>query len=364
MEDLGRSDTRVDDPTGRMMGDTCTDFILSVYQEYLWSADREYLTEMWPSVRKAIRWQVDRCGDLGLPSRLCNTYDWWEFEKKDLVSYNSFLHLAAMRASEKLATAVSDAALAQECARNFQAARHALHEKLWTGRFFRAWWMADGSHPEALHADTLYGQLWAFLLGLGWLTDPEKIRSHLAEEKSRNGGSRGLVVMRGAGRDEEFLSVPRRGAERARDDLIWEAGSIDWCSVSLFTGADVGGSLSMAETVIRKYSEILRDQWDYRDVSTSWDGEPWCNSHYGRQLILWAIPFALSGQQLDVPQGKMSFAPRAPAPARLPFATPRAIGFLNTDRKGNAELEIIDGELEVRQPLMLPAGSAIPVRRA
>ena len=81
------------------------------------------------------------------------------------------------------------------------------------------------------------------------------------------------------------------------NNLVWQAGSIDWCALNLYLGGEVEESLAEAETVIRHWREGLRDQWDIRDLTTGWNGDPWCNSHYTRHLMLWSIP--LQGTACD-----------------------------------------------------------------
>jgi non-lysosomal glucosylceramidase len=73
----------------------------------------------------------------GLPRNLENTYDWWDFAKKDVVSYNAFLHLASLRATERLALAENDRAFAAECRKAFERGQNSLYDRLWTGEYFR-----------------------------------------------------------------------------------------------------------------------------------------------------------------------------------------------------------------------------------
>jgi len=201
-----------DNPGGRQMGDGCTTFVLEVYQNYLWTGEVNFLNAIWPKVKKAAEWQMDRCEKYGLPNNLNNTYDWWGFEHKRLVSYNAFLHLAAMLAAEKLAEIFSDTEFAESCRRNLESARKSLYERLWTGEYFRSWWMADGEYPDALHADTLYGQLWAFILGLGWTAEPDKIKSHLATDRAAG--------------DEEFMRLAWPAAKKAAKWAIKQCGDL------------------------------------------------------------------------------------------------------------------------------------------
>ena len=106
------------------------------------------------------------------------------------------------------------------------------------------------------------------------------------------------------------LKVMSRRGRDPIDDLVWEAGSLDWASLRLLLGGDVKTSLAEAEKVVNVWREHLRDAWDWRDLTRSDDGQPWCNSHYARQLIFWSIPLVLSGQQYSAAEKKLLFAPR------------------------------------------------------
>jgi uncharacterized protein (DUF608 family) len=368
-------DSELGQPGGRVMGDSETVFLLWAWQIYAWMGDRQYLDRVWGTVKRAAAWQMRRSAKFGLPERMENTYDWWHFGEKDLVAYNAFLHLAAMLAAERLAQVEGDAELARQYRQAFEAGQASLRQHLWTGAYFRSWWMAGKPYPDALHADTLYGQLWAFLLDLGLTADESQLKQHLAMEARLNSSPFGLKVMRRADPDHPDAeeAVPSAGGvPAARDNLVWQAGSLDWCALSLYLGRPVEESLAEAEKIVRNWADKLRDQWDYTDLTTGWDGYPWCNSHYARQVILWSIPLALSGQRYFAPAGRLSFDPRLEAPARLPFFTPSALGTVELLGKGRCRLGVDWGKLELRElrigkaalrrPISLRAGEQVSLR--
>ncbi len=349
------SASSLDDCKGRMMGDTCTTFLLEVYQYYLWTGDENFLSAIWPSAKKAAQWQINRSVEFDLPNRLNNTYDWWKFDDKDLVAYNAFLHLAALLAAEKMAEIKGDSRFANLCRRNLETAQVALEKYLWTGKYFRAWWNKGQPVPNALHADTLYGQLWAEILNLGWTADPDKIKSHLAAEYKINESPYGLKVMRNTGYDDADPGSPPH-----TNNLVWEAGSLDWAALNIYLRGDLDESLDEAAKIINKWRHKLRDQWNYRDLSTAWDGYPWCNSHYARQLILWATPLALSGQHYSAPEQKLSFNVKLDAPVILPFYTPSANGTieLTVEDEGGSQsirLMVLHGKLDLKELEVSPA---------
>ncbi len=342
-------ESELDEPGGREMGDSATDFLLEAWQIWAWTGDRGYLDSIWPHAKKAAEWQIHRSEPYGLPKYLENTYDWWQFAKKELVSYNAILHLASMRAAERLALSEDDQPFAAECQRAFDTGQRSLYEHLWTGEYFRSWWLDGKPVPNALHADTLYGQVWAFLLDLELTADEAKLKSHLASEAKLNGSPYGLRVMRRADPEHPDDDNGVQWSPKARDNLVWEAGSLDWCTLKLYLGANVNDSLGEAEKIIGKWRDKLHDEWDYKDLSTGWDGYPWCNSHYTRQVIVWAIPLALSGQQWNAAARRLTFDPRPDAPARLPFFTPQADGVIGSLAGGRWRLTVISGELELKE---------------
>lgn len=103
-----------------------------------------------------------------------------------------------MRAAERLALAENDQAFATGCRKAIERGQDSLYARLWTRKYFRSWWLNGKPFPDALQADTLYGQLWAFLLDFGLMADEAKLRSHLASEAKLNGSPFGLRIMRRA----------------------------------------------------------------------------------------------------------------------------------------------------------------------
>jgi non-lysosomal glucosylceramidase len=353
-ENLGNEHTPIDKPSGRMMGDGCTAFILEIYQDYLWSGDKDFLNELWPNVIEAIEWQINRAQKYGLPHHLNNTYDWWAFEDKDIVSYNAFLHLAALKAAEKMAEVKEDQEFAATCEKNFHMSREVLIDKMWNDHHFLAWYQEDGNHPQTVMTDVLYGQLWAEILGLGLLVDKNKLEKQLSQEKKVNDTPYGLKVMEEKGRESTALSKGfyTENRQKQRDELVWEAGSLDWSALNIYLDGDEDEGLEMAGKIFKKWQQQLNDQWDIRDLSTAWNGEPWCNSHYARQLIFWAIPLALSGQQYSAAKGTLSFDPTVSPPAELPVMLPGFTGILKITEDDHDYLQVISGSIKLSEPVI------------
>ncbi|EKX37385.1 hypothetical protein GUITHDRAFT_145081 [Guillardia theta CCMP2712] len=293
----------------RMMGDSNPGFVLSVLNLFMSTGDRRVLLDFLEPVMSS---------RFGLPRHLQNTYDWFHFHLKDVSAYNAVLYLAQLAAAERIAALVQDDSFQHYCQLHLSKAQEKVKELLWNGRFLRAWWNEEGELVEALHTETLYGQLWAFQLNLGLLLPREMLLSHLEAEMGIASTKFGLLVM---------SNYSGRGDRKAgRDNLIWEAGSLTWSTLSVFLDVPLARALLPLSNVLDKYRRHLQDLWDWRDLTAgpgmdasgecgkkppgvSVDGQPWCNSHYSRQLIGWSILSALSRGFYDPSQLKLSFEP-------------------------------------------------------
>ncbi|CAZ94529.1 GH116 family glycosyl-hydrolase [Zobellia galactanivorans] len=333
----------LDQPSpGRVLGDCSTSFILSVYASHIWDGDEEFVNEMWPHVKRAAQWQINRSRKFGLPDRLAATYDLSGFGKKDLVSYNAFMHLAAMKAATELAKEREKEDLVSLYKKNIAAAQNTLKAHFWTGTYFRNWWNKDEPKNDDIHIDTQFGQVWSYLLGLGDVIEPELMKSHLEAEVVAADSPYGMKVLAYAGndRDETGSGV---------NNTVWQAGSIHWSILNIYLQMNPDKSLGQAKKVINHWRKGLNDQWNYADLTSVTNGYPHTNSHYGRQLMLWGIPLALSGQQFSAPQGVLSFTPRIEAPYKLPFFTAHASGVLEAKVGEPLLLTLKSGHLKLNK---------------
>jgi non-lysosomal glucosylceramidase len=342
----------LDHPGGRVMGDSASVFMLGVWQYYLWTGDRAFLDSMWPHIRAAALWQIQRSKDFGLPEYLQTTYDLFNFDKKTLVSYNAVLHLASLLAADRIAQIELDHDSSGRFSSAFAAGQNSLEEHLWTGKYFRAWWSDGQPSPDGLLADTLYGQLWASMLNLGLVTDKEKLVSHLRSEAELNSNQFGLRVLSGADPNGGDVGNPTTpwlpNHSVLNNNIIWPAGSVDWGILEILLGGDVKRGEAEVAKVISNQRLRLSDQWDYTDLVNNWDGGPWGNSHYTRQLIFWAVPLAISGQQWDAATERLTFNPADKTVKSLPFFTPQAAGVIDSVSEGKWRIRFTSGEIHLR----------------
>eukprot|EP01116_Phalansterium_solitarium_P010681 TRINITY_DN2576_c0_g2_i1.p1 TRINITY_DN2576_c0_g2~~TRINITY_DN2576_c0_g2_i1.p1 ORF type:complete len:1038 (+),score=373.87 TRINITY_DN2576_c0_g2_i1:144-3257(+) len=381
-----------DECGGRVMGDTTTIWLLELLEVWRHTNNTQRLADAWPAAIRAIKWQAGVSAEYGLPSHLVCTYDILAFEQYNTTTFNGFLHLAAMRAAVVMANALGDESMAQFAQQTFDTSLAALTGPLlWnsTYNYFRAYTGGD-----AIMSDCLYGQQVALAHGLGWLVDPALLAQHLEAELKYNANPFGLTVVTGRHTPppldtdkalaamaavsgtplDEIASRKSRRASDIRttfsnfrsdgqDDAIWMGGAPDWSNIALALGArgPAGGNVTLALEPTRweleNYRSRLNSMWDLTGISTTGDwgsdalnGQPFCTSHYGFMLTDYYLIYALSGQQTNLPNGTLSFAPLYPCPMNLPALLMGVEGTISCDAAGKHTLAIAFGTLA------LPAG--------
>ena len=264
---------------GRRMGDVSTIYLIEVLQLYEWTADKDFLQLMTPSVLKAANWFMNVGTDgTALPHKQCCTYDIIDFAAYDHTSFNSMLYLAALRAGERLAYHVGNTTFAAECQQKAEGAVRLLNQALWnhTHGYYRAWADEKQGAPPWVMADTLYGQVLANTLGLTtatssaathsrngssssrnssrsrssggntstWLVEPERVAQHLAIEASYNPSPYGLTVVTTTG--SPHLAPPpaptlssslcKNAVGEAKYNSVWMGGAPDWTALQISLG--------------------------------------------------------------------------------------------------------------------------------
>ncbi|XP_031550637.1 uncharacterized protein LOC116288065 [Actinia tenebrosa] len=532
---------KLDAVGGRLnMADVHPAFIAQVYHLYIWAGKEQLLRDLWPTVRKATQWMIDEGTDgTGLPLRMTNTYDILQLQQYDHSFYNSVMFLLGLRAAEEIAEVQKDVDMYFLIREAIAKALKKVDQLFWDDErgYYHAWWDSKKGSPPWMMADSLYGQVWAYTLGLGNLLDPEKMKSHMNKENLLNDTPYGLRVMtnnrankeddtnktrrkrdvteeqkrilefnqyyenlnqnsyrptsedlsygtedyqrtlnsinNGYGRTmhiyqnsqspnvypvyqyqdgyavdqrrgframtdwdkyyhymeeenrpsmNEYLSTsgsPVRGEKesvalqyenlesvsstnlernlyasyvfsndakdsnkelpsrkvKVKEDeeydsssprniiktaatqkhaegkpfqkpnnssncsllrkhsiykSIWMGASPDWTSMQIHLGIDPYKALEQTKKSLLHYRDHLNDLWNIHGLTAGsgygLDGQPWCTSHYTFHMVLWHIPFALSGQQYSIIERSLVFNPRVKVPYALPFFLPYASG--------------------------------------
>ncbi|XP_062508972.1 uncharacterized protein LOC134185207 [Corticium candelabrum] len=358
----------LDHPSGGARGDDNGVFILDVLLNFAFTLDGEdFVDRVWPQTYKALRWQLDHASKYGLTSDLVNTFD-EHGQIGDVNSYNAFIYLASLAAGEILADRAGDKSFASELEKARQTGLDQLEKLLWTGTHYRSFWCANGKHSDqALQSDSLYGQVWATMLALNTSVDVHKIVAHLKTERQWNLTPYGIRFCTNRTTDYhcdgntasttthanlQSLHANQQSPDVGFQDFdTWEAHSYTHAFLAIHHNITaVSDSLDVARRVADKYRIALKDQWDYRDLSSVYPDapnhiRPVCNSHYSRQLIFWTIPVTLSGQSYDARTGTLAFNPKPQYDRQWPVLLPSGSGLI-TRHNDCYKLRVLSGSID------------------
>lgn len=350
--------------------------ILGVYRDHQMSPDDSFLRELWPKIKKAIEFLFTRDpnGDGILDGPQPNTLDAEWFGQ---ISFTSSLHIAAMRAGERMAREIGDEQLADRCKAIADAGRESIL-RLFNGEYF--YQIEDEQHKDAIgigpgcYIDQIFGQTWAHWTNLGVIFDREKQLSSLRSlwkynfvpdvgpfrEKFKRGrwyavaGDAGLIM----------CSWPREQIDPAKKKH-WQYGYFNECMTGfeyqaaahmIWEGLDQPDLLKYGLAVTRaihdRYNAALRNP--YNEIE--------CSDHYARAMASYGVFQAVCGFNCHGPAGHIEFSPRLnPQNFRAPFTTATGWGTFQHRIENDvfsAELDIKWGEVSIQTlRLSLPAES-------
>ena len=287
--------------------------ILKVYRDWRLSGDDDWLRGLWPKVKKAleyawVQWDSNRDGVMeGIQH---NTYD------IEFLGPNTMMgtfYLGALRAGTEMAKHLGDRASADEYQRVFALGQAKMEALLYNGEFYVQKYDPKDApkyqYGDGCLSDQMIGQWFAHIVGLGYLFDPDHVRSATKAIFEHNwmtdfwehANPQRIYALN----DEQGLllcSWPRGG----RPEIPFVYSDEVWCGIEyqvashlIYEGL-VDEGLSIVKGVRDRHDGVRRNPWNEFE----------CGSHYARSLASWSVLTALSGYQFDMPNKALGFAPR------------------------------------------------------
>jgi len=313
--------------------------ILGVYREHQMTADSAFLKRIWPKVKKAIEYMIqnDRNDDGIVEGSQPNTLDAAWFGK---ISFLVSLYLAALRAGEVMAIEVGDNNFAERC-RDIAERGSSNILKLYNGEYF--YQIEDTNHLNEIgigkgcYIDQVFGQSWAFQVGLGRLFDEKKIKSALHalwkynfvpdvgpfREKFERGrwyamaGDAGLLMCtwpKGGLREDFKKHWQYMYFNECMSGFEWQVASH-----MIWEGMITEG-LAIARAIHDRYNAALRNP--YNEIE--------CSDHYARAMASYGAFIAACGYEYHGPKGYLAFAPRInPDDFKAAFTTAQGWGIFS-----------------------------------
>ncbi len=305
--------------------------ILRAYREHQMSPDAEFLSRIWPSVKRAMEYLIsqDSNQDGVLENAQFNTLDTAWYGK---IAWISGLYVATLRASEAMAHVMKDEIFAARCRALAERGAQNLVRELYNGEYFIN--LTDPAHPEAnntnvgCHIDQLLGQAWALQLGLPRVVPVAETQSALQALYRHNffddvweyrrkmkaiPGGRWYATPGEAGLI--MCSFPRGGAKEsiAKGSDAWAVGYFNECmsgfehqvAAHMIAEGMVREGLSIEKAIHSRYSAKRRNP--YNEVE--------CSDHYGRAMASYGAYVSLTGFSVDGSNHRMSFRPKTGAGA-------------------------------------------------
>ena len=336
--------------------------ILRAYREHQMSPDDSFLRRIWPNVRRAIEWLIvlDGNDDGILEGPQPNTLDatWY-----GQISWISSLYLAALRAGQEMARDMGDGAFADRLRPILDAGLRNI-ESLFNGEYYIQ--VGDPAHPNQVgaysgcHIDQVFGQSYAFQLGLGRIMNREHVLSALRSlwrynfvrdvgpYRAANPAGRWFAV---AGEPGLLMcTFPKDPPPPFEGPEAGTAGYFNECMTGfehqvaahmLWEGLLAEG-LAVERAIHERYHPSRRNPFN----------EIECGDHYARAMASYGVFLAACGYEYHGPRGYIAFSPRlTPENFRAAFTAAEGWGTFTQRRQGQIQRETVElkfGRLRLR----------------
>lgn len=362
-----------------------TGTIMRIYREHQMSPDDSFLKRNWEKIKLIYKplFALDADEDGILEGAQMNTLDRAWFGQ---ISWMSSMYVGALRAGEQMAIEMGDGAFAAQCRKIAENGTKNITERLFNGEYFVN--IVDPKNLNTVnsgrgsHIDQVYGQSWAFQIGLPRVLPEKETRSalnslwkynfspdagayfvdHKEGRKFVSPGDAGMIMCTFPTSDWDYTQAsgggPKHGGFAYYFNETWTGNEYQVASHMLWEGMLLE-PMAMVRAIHDRYHPLKRNPWN----------EIECGSHYARAMASHGAFIGMCGFEHHGPLGHIGFAPRlTPEKFRGPFIAAEGWGtYAQTIAGGklNASLEIKSGRLKLKtMSLTLDPASKNPTVKA
>ena len=266
----------------------------------LWSAtgSEGLLREFYPAVKLAIEYtkSLDRDGD-GLPDLdpdPCGNQFYGAWLWYGTATHPNGYWLAALASAQKMAAAMGDRALVNDCQVWMAHAGRSLEEKLWNGDNYLLYHdTSTEQKSDTILANQLAGHWQARMNGVAPFFPAPRVATVLETVKQNNLPATefgALNAVRPDGSLDE--SGPRHSNE------IFPAENLIVAATLAYEG-DLDGCKQLAAEVMQNIVLRQKAMWDMPNIVEPVDGKITHGTDFYQMMVIWALPMALRGQSIQ-----------------------------------------------------------------
>lgn len=296
--------------------------ILRFYREHQMSRDDAFLRTNWAKIKLAVQFMLaqDKNGDGMTDTPMENTLDAvWEGEIAWIVG----LCIAAASAAQAMATEVGDTEFAALCKAYVEKGCNNMERELFNGEYFI-------HRPDAVqgrkklgsyntcHIDQVYGQSWAFQVGLPRVLDEKKthsalralwkynftmdvgpyIKTHIGGRPYALSGEGGMVMNTNPHNEEAPFG----------EDVSWQLGYFHEC----MSGFEHQVAAHMMAEGMHEESLVITNRIHdrYHAAKRNPYNEIECSDHYARAMASYGTYLSACGFSYHGPKGIIGFGPK------------------------------------------------------
>lgn len=266
----------------RQRKDLIPQFILLIWRDYLWTRDKEYLKDMWPTIKDGITYfdSYDSDGD-GLPNNTGpdQTYD--QLPLFGTSAFLGYLYTASLIATQELAGIMGEVEYQSEIESKLEDALSKMDKQLWNGSYYDlSYDLNTDKRDDGVMADQINGD-W-FLrqtVGVGMVPN-EKVISSLQSIIKYCHKPEGYLA-NCAWPDGKGIFIDRKTADQA--NWPWTGVEYTVASHLIIAGLEDEGIT------------VARDVWDRYEKRGMRFNHIECGGFYYRALSSWCVYLALTG---------------------------------------------------------------------
>jgi uncharacterized protein (DUF608 family) len=365
------SDGKIDFRGGRANRDAAdgqAGIVLRSFREHQMTSDNTFLNKNWKHIKLALQYLITMDAEDGEANGMIHgeQHNTLDAEWYGNIPVITSLYLAALKAGYEMATEVNDTTFAKQCKTILGKGQKNI-ETLFNGEYFIQ--KEDSNHKDAIgigtgcYIDQVFGQSWAFQVGLGRLYNADMINKSLDALWKYNfvphmGEFRKSHPEKLAGRpyaidDDKGLVICTwpKGGKRDDWEKHWQFGYFNECMTGF--EYEVAGHM-IWEGKLKEGLAITRAIHDrYHAAKRNPYNEVECSDHYARAMASYGAYIAICGFEYHGPKKQIAFAPKiTPHKFKAAFISANGWGSYEQEqekKKQTAKLQVVSGDLALKQ---------------